>query len=188
MIRSGLFAVIFLSLSSAYVTSCSTTEGESGGISVEVMQDVKVQAGSGPAKDVKSGESIELKEPVQLIAPGYYPMTLVPAEPGKNKLQVKLLRQAESEIGDIQKNTNTLVSDVFRIQGLIAKGKGSEAVTKIEEAKKTWPRVPMLDYLMASALVVNRDYDRAVTVIDEALAKNPDANELKELKAQIKRR
>lgn len=171
-----------------YVTSCSTTESDAGGVSVEVMQDVKAQAGSGPGLDIKSGESLNLKEPMQLVAPGYYSMTLVPVEPGKNKLQVKLLRQADSELGDIQKNVNSLVSDVFRIQGLIAKGKGSEAVTKIEESQKSWPRVAMLDYLMASALVVNRDYDRAVTVIDQALAKNPDANELKELKAQIKRR
>jgi len=115
-------------------------------------------------------------------------MTLVPAESGKRKLQVKLLRRADSEIGDIQKNANSLVSDVFRIQDLIARGKGSEAVTKIEETKKAWPRVPMLDHLLASALVVSRDYERAVTVIDEALSKNPDATELKELKAQIKRR
>jgi predicted Zn-dependent protease len=188
MIRLSLLSTILLSLVAAYLTSCSTTENDNDGINVEIMQDVKVQAGSGPGRDVKSGESIQLKEPVQLIAPGYYPMTLVPAEAGKNKLQVKLLRQADSEVGDIQKNTNTLVSDVFRVQALIAKGKGSEAVTKIEEAKKSWPRVPMLDYLLASALVVNRDYDRAITVLDESLAKNPDATELKELKAQIKRR
>jgi hypothetical protein len=71
---------------------------------------------------------------------------------------------------------------------MIAKGKGTEAISVIEESQKSWPRVSFLDYLKASALVVSRDYDRALTVIDDALTRDPDSKELKELKAQIKRR
>ena len=174
------------------LSSCAHRGPEAHQIDIVPSQNVKVQVGDTDSKDIKAGETLSVDQPATISAPGYESMIVVPAEAGRASLPLKLVPLQDLKLKDDanaidpQKEADKLLSDVVRIQSLIAKGKGSEALTLTEETQKNWPRVVFLDYLKASALILQNDTTRATAILEESLAKNPDDKEIKELLTNLK--
>ncbi len=174
------------------LTGCASTDDSTGNAAnamrVTVAQESDVIT-DGRLQTVTAGKSFISKGPATISAKGYFPMTVVPVRDGGSSIDIKLEEVPKAPEGpDPQVAANQLLSEVLKAQRHIASGQGAAALTVIETAQVSWPGVTFLDYLKASALVVNKDYDRALAVIEAALSKTPDSPDLKELKAFIKSR
>lgn len=182
-----LFAFASLDLLCACQTVARVNPFKENELEVEALQQMTAQLVNQKPANLAIGDKLKIDTPTEFSAPGFYPMSIVPVEGGRNFLKVKLAKLPTSDAGDPQDNANLLLSEVFALQKLLAKGRGREALGSIESLQKTWPRVVMLDHLKASAFVILKDYSSALSVVDAALKKSPNSIELKELQATISR-
>ncbi len=170
--------------------SCAHQGAAGNSISLVAAQDVTVQVGDQEPKQQAAGASFSVDQPTLITSPGFYPMTIVPAETGRANLKIKLSPVETNDETRVnpQLEANQLLSDTIRVQSLIAKKKGSEALTLVEELQKKWDQVAVLDLLKASALIVDGNLRRAKTILEEALKKDPSNKDLKELLTRLSQR
>lgn len=178
-------------LSMIVISGCSTIARvnpfKENELEIEALQPMNAQMVDQQATALDIGSKLTITSPTEFSAPGFYSISIVPVEGGRNFLKVKLAKLPPSDSGDPQENANQLLTDVLAVQKQVAQGRAKDALRGIEDLQKTWPNVTMLQHLKASALVVARDYNAALAVIGAALAKNPNSVELKELQATVLR-
>ena len=143
MKRSRNFGGALLATAFTGLSACAHKGPEAHQVDVIPAQNVKVQIGDTPPRDVNAGEQVAIDQPAIISAPGFETMTVIPAEAGRASLNLKLVplpenkpKEDQANAVDPQKEADRLLSDVARIQTLIAKGKGSEAFTLVEETQK----------------------------------------------------
>ncbi len=185
--------ILFLSallLSLLSLASCAHQSDSRNSVNVTVAQEVMVQVGDQEPQKQPAGASFLINQPTLISSPGFYPMTVIPAESGRASLQIKLsaIEEKEESKANPQVEANQLLLDTIRVQSLIARKKGSEAVTLVENLQKKWDQVAVLELLKASALIVDGNFQRAKAILEEAIKKNPNNSELKELLLRLNQR
>jgi len=168
-------------------TSCSHPEGVGSGVDISSSQSLRVRVGDSAETELPAGETLTVSAPALVSAPGFETMTVVPIIPGQAKLQLKLIPSNGPTAEGNQTRVDELIRSVMQVQELIAKRKSETPLAKIESMQSAWPKVYVLDYLKASALMMANDFEQARTVTEQALRRSPDDRSLQDLLKILKR-
>ncbi len=167
--------LVFLSLTSV-LTGCASL-GLSGK-KLKFSEPVTLVSLDGRETSVPAGELIELPgEPVKFEAPGAVSLLVVPLNSNTSSIDVKM-RKLEGwsgpELGrQVNQKLNTVLERVVEAQKALGSKRGRDALNIIENIQKDSPELTYLNFLKASAHVLNGDRNSAISALETALASFP---------------
>lgn len=144
-----------------------------------LSQDTYVTAGKEERQPRRKGDSITLgNEPLLLEAPGHIGLLIVPVNGAPSELTPKLI-PTEDWAGEafgkaLRSQLSQIVTETNRIQILISRREGQQALERVEALQRQYPQIPYLQFLRASSLYVIGETEKAKVALEAGLKDLPD--------------
>jgi hypothetical protein len=161
----------------ASLAACASFMSDSR--TLKFKDNVTVTTIEGRETQYKAGEVIPMpREPVQVEAPGQVGVIIVPASGGAGVTELKM-RRIDSWSGpelnrEVNQRLNRVLERVVEAQKFLSKRQGSDALRVISELQGSMPELSYLEFLKASAHVVNGDREKARAAVEAGLSSFPD--------------
>lgn len=133
----------------------------------------------GRETSIPAGQTTEIpSEPVKIEAPGMVSLLVVPLDSNTSNVDIKM-RKLEGWSGpdmgrQVNIRLNQILEKVVEAQKALGSKRGREALSIIESIQKDSPELTFLNFLKASAHVLNGDRSAAIASLEVALATFPD--------------
>ena len=176
-VSKHLTAVLFLFIVNLILFGCATEIPRA--VEVELMQDSKISPQKGKTVLLKRGQKFRISDrPVLVEAEGYTSIFLLPKDSGSSA-QVRLqLKRDDITQGNrceqVQdKRAQELLPVVERIQNLIAQDKKREALAKLDQVQRQFPKVTYLNFIRVSILLLLGEQAQAESLLGLTLKEFP---------------
>jgi hypothetical protein len=172
------YPALLLSFVSFFLVSCASFSGDEAR-QIKFNDAVVVTNMDGKETSYKVGDTMQFPNaPVKVESQGNVSMLLIPTSTGPGTVEVKL-KKIDSWGGyDFDREVNTRLNKVIEkfvsAQRALASRQGREALRIVEDLQSTNPGLTYLDFLKASAYVLNGENDRARVALESALAAFPE--------------
>lgn len=168
------FYIVVLAWSQA---ACTSTPA---GPSLVVDQNAELKNSKGDSEKLLPGQAKELSSlPAAVLAPGYAPVYLIAVEDNTEQIKLSLapLKDAAADADPLKSAKSALIEALEQInqaQVQISAGRAKEAVTILENLRSRVPGSTYIDLLLASALVMAGDQQRAIRVLEDVVKAKPE--------------
>ncbi len=140
---------------------------------------VTLTASDGRETAYKAEESVPMpQDPVQIEAPGKVSLLVVPLGTGSGVSEIKM-RRVDTWAGPelnraVNQQLNKVLERVVEAQRALSRRSGGEALRILQELETSNPGLSYLNFLKASAYVLQGERDQARRAVEQGLAAFPD--------------
>jgi len=146
---------------------------------IEFMHDVDVQIGSKASEHHPEGDNIEISDtPILISAKGHDSLYLVPHTNSPKSIQIRLKPSVKVDLEEKLDDAFFKINEVF---SLMSTGKNKEAIAKITVLEQTYQEVTYFRFLKASCLILNKEFAKAKTILEELNRFYPENIQINEL-------
>ena len=164
----NLFGIVFIFISSFCHASSLSVDADS-----DVTQGEQ-------KKTVKAGERFEINDTVPALveSSGKVPVIVLPLGSTKSEVKVTAPSVVDWPSALTQKrmdqNLSVLLNSIQEVEAKLKKNEAREALSMMDRLQSQFPELSYLNFLRASALVLNGQKKEALDSLNKALAAHPN--------------
>jgi|GEM_PF-4856325 len=176
--KSIVFSASFCVLLASLLGACASS-GLSDSRTLRFQNPVTLSGSDGRETSYKAGESVPMpREPVRIEAPGQVSLLVVPLEGGSGVSEIKM-RRLDSWGGPELKRAvniqlNKVLERVVEAQRALSRRSGREALEILQDLESSHPELTYLNFLKASAYVLQGERESARRAVEAGLVAFPD--------------